>query len=466
MTVRAVIEDVGTGWRAAVVQDGRLVALLDEEPTATKVTDAFFLARVGTVEPRLDGAFLDCGLEMDGLLLAKDARVLAQAPGRHPIRALLKEGQRVLVQGLREPEGDKGARVTADLRLFGLALVYTPRRTAGDETTAPKRRGDNELHQRALALFSSSRLAIRRHAASLPDAALLAEQQVLEQRFTQIEAASEARTRPGRLATPEPPIERLVRALLPWSPDRLEVVDQTLFLALRRLAAEAPAFPPDLGVQRLATTGSAFEAAGIAEQIDETCAREVRLPGGGRLVIERTVAGCMIDVDSNGREALATNLEAAGEVARQIRLRNLGGTIVVDFIDLRQRQDQRRLEEAMKRAMRGDPLPVELHTLPALGLVILSRARRGEVATAKLERPCPTCGGQGRIASLAAQAERLLRELTGRGGRIARARVAPDLATYLADPAREPLSSRLQAHGLVARVEDATLAEGQFVVEA
>ena len=115
---------------------------------------------------------------------------------------------------------------------------------------------------------------------------------------------------------------------------------------------------------------------------------------GGRLRIEPTAAGVAIDVDGGGRASLETNLDAAAEIARQVRLRNLGGTIFIDFIDLAQRGDQRRLEEAVKRAFRRDLLPVEVHTLPALGLVVLSRARRGEPLSARLQRPCPRCEGR------------------------------------------------------------------------
>ena len=126
MTVRLVVEDVGFGLRAAVLEDGRLVELRDQDLGATQVTDELFLARVGTVEPKLNAAFLDCGLATPAFIAAKDARAVAGGGGRRPIRELLREGQRLVVQGLREAADDKGARFTADIRLFGLALVHTP----------------------------------------------------------------------------------------------------------------------------------------------------------------------------------------------------------------------------------------------------------------------------------------------------------------------------------------------------
>ena len=133
MTVRLVLEDVGFGLRAAVLEDGRLVELRDQDFGTTQVTDELFLARVGAVEPKLNAAFLDCGLPMPGFIAAKDARAAAGGGERRPIRDLLQEGRRLVVQGLREATDDKGPRLTADIRLFGLALVHTPLNPQSDQ---------------------------------------------------------------------------------------------------------------------------------------------------------------------------------------------------------------------------------------------------------------------------------------------------------------------------------------------
>ena len=227
-----------------------------------------------------------------------------------------------------------------------------------------------------------------------------AEAALLRARWDELRQAAEAGRKPGRLATPERPLERLLRSLLGWSPTRIEVADTAPWAELRRLREQAPAFPPDLELVRLPDDQPAFASAEVEEQVEQALAAEVPLAKGGRLRIEPTAAGVAIDVDGGGRASLETNLDAAAEIARQVRLRNLGGTIFIDFIDLAQRGDQRRLEEAVKRAFRRDPLPVEVHTLPALGLVVLSRARRGEPLSARLQRPCPRCEGEGRVAGL------------------------------------------------------------------
>ncbi len=463
MTVRLVVEDVGFGLRAAVLEDGRLVELRDQDLGGTQVTDELFLARVGTVEPKLNAAFLDCGLATPAFIAAKDARAVAGGGGRRPIRELLREGQRLVVQGLREAADDKGARFTADIRLFGLALVHTPLNPQPDHA-----RGGRELdgaRERAQALFPDGLFALRRHAASLGDDALRAEAALLRARWDELRQAAEAGRKPGRLATPERPLERLLRSLLGWSPTRIEVADTALWAELRRLREQAPAFPPDLELVRLPDDQPAFASAGVEEQVEQALAAEVPLAKGGRLRIEPTAAGIAIDVDGGGRASLDTNLDAAAEIARQVRLRNLGGTIFIDFIDLAQRGDQRRLEEAVKRAFRRDPLPVEVHTLPALGLVVLSRARRGEPLSARLQRPCPRCEGEGRVAGLRSEGERLLAELRGRTVPPGKVHLAPDLEAFLSGEEAAPWRQSLTRIGPVALVRDPALAPGSYRVE-
>ncbi|MDX1540557.1 MAG: ribonuclease E/G, partial [Geminicoccaceae bacterium] len=127
-------------------------------------------------------------------------------------------------------------------------------------------------------------------------------------------------------------------------------------------------------------------------------APEVPLAGGGSLLIEPTSALTVIDVNGHGRRALEIDLEAATEIGRQLRLRRIGGIVVVDFIDLEHRAERERLHAALKRAFAADPLPVEVLPMTRLGLVQLTRQRRGPSLAQMLTRACPTCGGQGWIS--------------------------------------------------------------------
>jgi ribonuclease E/ribonuclease G len=156
-------------------------------------------------------------------------------------------------------------------------------------------------------------------------------------------------------------------------------------------------FRPELELRDSGT--SAFAATGVDEAIAEALAGEVPLDGGGRLLIQETAACVAIDVDGGGRPALDVNLVAAAEIGRLARLRNLGGTLIVDFVDLTGKAPRQRLDDAVRRAFRGDPLPVQTFPMSPLGIVQISRARRGASPLAAASRVCPACGGSGCVAA-------------------------------------------------------------------
>lgn len=471
MSARVVIEDTGFGLRAALLEDERLVEVRDQDhgDERRRVTDELFLARVSAVDARLNAAFLDCGLSEPGFLAAKDARAAAGGGGRRPIRELLREGQKLVVQGLREAAADdKGPRFTADVRLFGFALVHTPLnpQQPGEGGGGAGRREADALRARAAELFPDGTFALRGIAAEAPDDVLLAEAAALAARWKAAQDAATAMRRPGRLPTPGPPLERLLRGLLVAAPERIEVADAALWAELRRLAEQAPGFPPGIELERLPDDRPAFAASGVDEELELALAADVPLRGGGRLRFERTAAFTTVDVDGGGREPLDANLTAVPELARQVRLRNLGGTIAVDFVTLGRRQEQQRLEDALKRAFRRDPVTVDVHSMPALGLIAISRARRGEPLEARFSRRCPTCGGDGEIPALRLQAERLLTELRGRRLPPAGVRVAADLEAFLAGEAGTPWRQAAARLGPVPTLRaDPGLPPGGFTLE-
>jgi Rne/Rng family ribonuclease len=466
--VQLVLEDTGFGLRAAVVEQGRLVELRDADRDQPRVTDALFAARVTAVDAKLNAAFLDCGLPQPALLVAKDARAVAGAVERRPIRDLVREGQRLVVQGLREPVEGKGARVTSDVKLFGFALIHTPLAEASDlvHRLGGRRQGD-ALRERGRALFPDGRFVLRRHAAELADDALLAEAAQLAAGWQQLETmAARTAAKPGRLPELESPLERLLRSLVDLEPAEIAIADRVLLRELNELQATRPTLPP-LALVPLEPDQPAFEQTGVAAELELTHAREVPLSGGGRVTIESTAACVAIDVDGGGRAPLDTDLEAAGEIGRQIRLRNLGGTIIVDFVDLPTRPERQRLEEALRKAFRGDPAPFEIHAMSALGIVQISRARRGETLAARYGAPCRCCGGSGLQASPRAGAEQLLAALRAARRPLAGVRAAGDLERFLVEGAGAAAWRRtLAAIGYApALTVDSTLPPAGFVVE-
>ncbi|MCB1885321.1 MAG: ribonuclease E/G [Geminicoccaceae bacterium] len=391
---RVVVERTGEGALLALVDDDGLAAFLDGRDLQDRLGAALWLGRVAAIDRHLDGAFLDIGRDRPAFLAAKDARYLKPEARRQPIHKLLHEGERLIVQGLREADGDKGPRVTAGVVLDGPALRYRPRQDAPGVGGGMRGRLREGLAARAEALFAGEGFILRPVAARLDDDALLTEAARLRAVWREAEART-ATGRTGAVTRDASAFDRRVWELLERAPASFEAVDEAVLAHLRRLL---DALPEDARPELVRLRGqSAFTAGGVAEDLAQARAREVPLPGGGRLVIEPTAACVAVDVDGGGRAALDADLEAATVLGRQIRLRNLGGTIVVDFVDLPTKPQRQRLEEALRRAFNGDPLPVQIYPMSPLGIVQISRARRGGTALDAVGRPCPTCGGSGVI---------------------------------------------------------------------
>lgn len=464
MSVQIVLEETGFGLRAAVVEEDRLVELRDVDRDDERVTEARFAARVTAVDAKLNAAFLDVGQTRPGLLVAKDARAAVGIAERRPIKELVREGQRLVVQGLREAVEDKGGRFTADVKLLGFALVHTPLSLPQDAPVSGARRQHEALRRRGRALFPEEGMALRRHAANLGDEVLLAEAEQLRERWRELcEAARTAR--PGRLPEIDTPLERLLRGLAELEPTAVAVADRGLALELERLLRVRPA-APRLEIHRLDPDEPAFAQTNVDGELELALGRDVPLGQGARLVIEETAACVAIDVDGGGRPPLEVNLAAAAEIARQVRLRNLGGTIIVDFIDLPHKPERTRVEEALRKAFRHDPAPVDLHPMSGLGIVQISRARRGEPLAARFLEACAACAGSGRQASRRAAAERLLTSLRVARRPALEVRVAPDLPAYLTGPAGSAWRHTCALIGYTPTLKpDPGLAHGSFVLE-
>lgn len=459
MSRRLVVEATGFGVRGAVLEHDRLVDLQDADETGDYVTDALFLGQVRGVDQRLNAAFLDIGLPGQAFLNAKDARHQASSEERLPIGRLLQDGRRLIVQGLREAEAGKGPRVTTDIKLFGFHILYRPHGRPPDRALPIRGREREALQRRAVTLFGEKGVTLRKLATGVEDALLVEELEALEARWRAISAEAEKGGRPRRLTGGEHALERLVRAVVDPELRRIEVADPGLLARCRRLA-EGPLRAHGIEIVRLDPGAGAFAQTEVEGEMEVALSREVRLRGGGRIVIEPTRACVAIDVDGEGRPALDVDIEAAAEIARQLRLRNLGGTIVVDFVDLPAKAARQRLEDALKRAFRADPAPLQTYPMSPLGIVQISRARRGRSLEARLRQDCPCCLGSGRVPSLRAAAEQLVIGLCG--GPPRRIRVAPDLADYLLGEAA-PMWRRVGS--AVALDRDPALAPCTFVPE-
>jgi ribonuclease G len=437
MSRELVIESTPFGARAGLLQGGRLIEVSLAHADSAPVRGQIFLGRVRAIDHDLDAAFVDCGLDEDGYLSARDARVLfGQARGA-PIGRQLHEGQTVLVQGRRDPQGGKGPRLTGDLALAGPCLVFRPRQAGGG---------------------LSERLAARGATA----AELREEAERLRGLWQAIEAKARDARPPARLHGPGEPVQQLVVEHLGGDPDRILFADQAALVRARGYIAE---WRPSL-LDRLELLPDAFVASGAGEQLAAALEPVVELAGGGRLIIQTTAALTAIDVDGGGRRPLEVDLEAAAEIARQLRLRRLGGTIVVDFVDLAAKRDRARLLATLRAALADDPAPAEVLPMSSLGLVHVSRRRSGPSLAEQLGRSCPCCAGSGLLPSLRRRSEELMRDLAGRAAGRVGAAVAPDLHAYLTGAAATVWKTFGEREGRAPALQvDGSLGPGGYRIE-
>lgn len=427
VSAELVLERSPFGLTAALVEDGRLAEVDQLDEAAEDVRGQIRLGRVRRVDRDLGAAFVDCGLAAEAWLGARDARFAAAAGRDVPIERMLSEGQGVLVQVRRGPVGGKAPQVSGDVALLGTYLMLRPRR-ADVALSARLARTPTAAAQRARAarLFPGIGVVLRRNAAHASDAELVAELARLRERWQRVEAAAGATTPPARLHADDP-LQRLLLDRLASELERIVVGDQATLVRARTWLEE---WRPALA-ERLVSLPDPFEATGVAEQLEEALQPEVPLAGGGSLVIEATAALTAIDVNGGGRRALEADLAAAPEIARQLRLRRIGGTVVVDFIDLPARSARARVVDALRAALADDPEPVQVYPMSRFGLVEISRRRSGPSLAEVLGRQCPTCAGAGTLPGLRRRAEQLLREVVRRGPRRLRVHAAPDLHDFL-----------------------------------
>ena len=428
----------GELWAALCEDDEPVELRVLREGSGPRVGD-IVLGRIVALEPDLPAARIEIGLERPAFLDAEDA-----VPGKG--LAGLHEGEAVLVQVTKEARADKAICVSLRPRLAGAVLDYVP---GGTVETAV--RGLDEATRRrllsAVASFARPGEGFRLRAASVEaSAAALAEDaEALRRRWRAIEAARTGARPPARLEPEEPPVAALLAALPPPLPDRIAIDDRAAFAVARSwLLRHHPECAPRLELQ--SGGGSLFEHEAMAAAIEIALAPRVALAGGGAITIESTAAATLIDVDSGGAAALAANLAAACAAARQIRLRNIAGPIVIDFIGMSGRGERERVAAALKTALGPDPAEPELLGWTRLGHFELVRRRRHPALEEVLFERTPDGARIKTALTVALDALRALaREAKAAPARALSLRVAPEIAAALRDGAARTPRLSLEA---------------------
>ena len=411
--------------RVAVLEDGQLVNFFVErgEPLAGNICKG----RVANVLPGMEAAFIDIGLERNAFLHVGDVRAQRLAGeevddsfGRGAIAQRLRVGQEILVQVTKEPMGTKGARVTTYVALPAYYLVLMPTvNYVGVSRRIEREQERRRLRQLADKLRPKGMGVIVRTAAEGASEKDLADDiQFLLQVWSRVEERSKNSRAPALVYQDLRLIRRVVRDLFTDDVSRFLIDSPEEFQRVQDLVASfAPKLKPRLSLHR--GSEPVFEALGVERELEKALRRKVWLRSGGYIVIDRTEALTVIDVNTGkyvGKTDLATtifrtNLEAVGEIVRQITLRDIGGIILVDFIDMENESHRKRVMQAVNEAVRKDRSKIHIIDLTGLGLVEITRKRVYQDLEEIMRIPCPYCEGRGRVLSPETMSMRTRREV-------------------------------------------------------
>ncbi|MHA1537925.1 MAG: ribonuclease E/G [Alphaproteobacteria bacterium] len=376
--------------RCAVREGGRIVELIVERARAGPQPGDLFLGRIARIHPAANAAFVDIGGGLQLFLPAREARAQAAPDGaRHSfpkrvdIAGLVNEGQAVILQVRRASAGGKAAKATLRVTLAGHHLVLAPSADGAEISPRITAKGERRRLE-ALAMRIAGEgpgLIVRTSAAAAGEDELRGEAEALQARWRAILAAARKARAPAPLEREPGPLLRILRERAGPSIARI-ILDERAALAPARAYLER--IEPGLA-EHLEYAGSGaglFESEGAEDCFEQVVASTCALAGGGSLEIEGTAALTAIDVNTGGRAGsaqgrviLETNIEAAARIAEQIRLRNLGGLIVVDFVHMQARAEREEVGEALRRAVRLDPVETRVGGFTRFGLVEIVRRR-------------------------------------------------------------------------------------------
>lgn len=410
--------------RVAVLDEGSLVNLYIErgEPLAGNI----YKGKVANVLPGMEAAFVDIGLERNAFLHVGDIRSqrlageeVEESFGRGAIAQRLRVGQEILVQVTKEPMGTKGARVTTYVALPAYYLVLMPT----VNYVGVSRRIENEQERKRLrALADRLRpkgmgVIVRTAAEGAEERELADDFQFLLQVWNRVEERSRNSRAPALVYQDLHLIRRVVRDLFTEEVQRFLIDSKEEFQRVQDLLGSfAPNLKPRVHLYR--GEDPVFEHTGVERELEKALRRKVWLKSGGYVIIDRTEALTIIDVNTGkyvGKTDLAstilrTNLEAVDEIIRQIMLRDIGGIILIDFIDMESEQHRRRIMAALNEAVRRDRSKIHIIDLTGLGLVEITRKRVYQDLEEVMRTPCPYCEGRGRVLSPETMALRVRRE--------------------------------------------------------
>jgi len=431
--------------RVAVIENGVLAEVYIERAHSRGIAGNIYKGRVARILPGMQAAFVDIGLDRAAFLHASDARPSADnaappravgaavtdttmrlannASGNAPrIHELLQDGQEIVVQVVKDPLGTKGARLTTQITFPARYLVYMP---YSRHIGISQKIGDDAARERLRALVRAARgegetggYILRTLAESASEEELKIDIRYLDRVWQACRERIDA-ANAGELIHEELPLAlRAMRDIVRPNVEKIRIDSRETYAKAVEFARE---FIPEVEARIEYYPGERpiFDLYSVEDEIQKALARKVLLKSGGHLILDQTEAMTTIDVNTGayvGRKNLEetlfkTNLEAAQTIARQLRLRNLGGMIIVDFIDMEDAEHRRAVLRALEKALARDRTKVHMTDMSSLGLVELTRKRTRESLEHVLCQPCPVCQGRGTLKTPQTVCYEIFREI-------------------------------------------------------
>jgi ribonuclease G len=426
--------------RVAIIGAGVVQELLIERAASRGRVGNVYVGRVARVLPGMQSAFLEIGLERAAFLHVADIKD-KRAHGDVPIERILAEGEPLLVQVVKDPIGSKGARLSTQVSIAGRLLVYLPQDPhIGISQRIEDEGGRAALRERLKELLPPDEkggFILRTLAETASEQELRADLAYLQELWKAIRERSLGADPPQLLYQDLSLAQRVLRDMVTVETTRVVIDSRENF---QKLAAFSERYMPQVRSRLEHYTGERplFDLYNVEPEIEKALSRRVELKSGGYLIIDQTEAMTTIDVNTGGfvgsrnfdDTVFKTNLEAAQAIARQLRLRNLGGIIIVDFIDMEGTEHQGAVLDELRRALVRDRTRITLNGFTALGLVEMTRKRTRESLAHVLCEPCPTCAGRGEVRTAHTVCYDILREIL----REARAFKAREFRVIAAQP--------------------------------
>ncbi len=428
MTEEILINVTPQETRVAVTGSGVVQELLIERAASRGLVGNIYMGRVARVLPGMQSAFLQIGLERAAFLHVADIwehRTAITGEPQKPIEKILAEGEPLLVQVVKDPIGSKGARLSTQISIAGRLLVYLPYDPhIGISQRIEDEGGRQALRDRLKELVPAEEkggFIVRTLGETATEEELRADLQYLRHLWQVIRSRSvesQGGASPQLLYQDLSLAQRVLRDMVSTPTARVLIDSREHF---QKLAAFAQNYMPQVRAKLEHYVGERplFDLYNVETEIEKALSRRVDLKSGGYLIIDQTEAMTTIDVNTGGfvgsrnfdDTIFKTNLEAAQAIARQLRLRNLGGIIIVDFIDMESQEHRTAVLEELKRALARDRTRMSVNGFTALGLVEMTRKRTRESLAHVLCEPCPTCDGRGAVKTAHTVCYEILREI-------------------------------------------------------